>query len=214
MTTLTATARRVRRRLGRASDALSRLGERLGLAPLIYHPGVMYSFDRLAQESAPGFASRLFEVFGPVRYLDVGAAAGRFTECLRGTGATVDGCEHSRWGRILAGRRGIDLAPFDLTRSPAGPMRDYDVAFCLEVAEHVTPELGRNLVGYLTNAPTVVFTAASPGQGGRGHINEQPKTSGEPSSPGSGTAATLSWKRNSAPRRVRRWPAGGCWPIS
>ena len=49
-----------------------------------------------------------------------------------------------------------------------------DVAYSFEVAEHLPPNLGTRLVRFLLEtAPTVVFTAAHPGQGGQGHINEQ-----------------------------------------
>jgi hypothetical protein len=44
------------------------------------------------------------------------------------------------------------------------------------VAEHLPPELGDALVAFLGGlGPRVLFTAAAPGQGGQGHINEQPR---------------------------------------
>lgn len=50
----------------------------------------------------------------------------------------------------------------------------FDLAICIEVAEHITPEAGRRLIGFLTQRSDVVlFSAAVPGQGGTGHINEQ-----------------------------------------
>jgi hypothetical protein len=49
------------------------------------------------------------------------------------------------------------------------------VAYCFEVAEHVLAEFADALVSLLAKtAPIVVFTAAPPGQGGSGHVNEQP----------------------------------------
>jgi hypothetical protein len=49
-----------------------------------------------------------------------------------------------------------------------------DVAYCIEVAEHMPADLGERLVAFLGGAaPLVMFTAAHPGQGGQGHINEQ-----------------------------------------
>lgn len=168
-------ANRARRQARDASDAISRYGERHDLPVLVYHPGIMYIFDWYARRNAPGFAQRLFATFGPVRYLDVGAGTGRFADALRDLGASADACERSRVGRMLATTRGGKIMPFDLTRETPGPIGDYDVAFCLEVAEHVTPELGDRLVAYLARFPIVVFTAAHPGQGGTGHINEQPK---------------------------------------
>jgi len=52
--------------------------------------------------------------------------------------------------------------------------RKYDVAVCLEVAEHLSPRRGPSLVTELCLASDlVIFSAAVPGQGGVGHINEQ-----------------------------------------
>lgn len=65
--------------------------------------------------------------------------------------------------------------PVDLNRPPrAAAIGSFDLAICLEVAEHLTPASAENLVEFLTGlAPNVLFGAAIPGQGGRGHINEQ-----------------------------------------
>lgn len=50
----------------------------------------------------------------------------------------------------------------------------FDLAVSLEVAEHLLPENGDHLVQQLTlAAPMVLFSAAIPGQGGTGHVNEQ-----------------------------------------
>jgi hypothetical protein len=52
--------------------------------------------------------------------------------------------------------------------------REYDLAVCLEVAEHVSDKNSRQLVESLTSAaPVILFSAAIPGQGGVHHINEQ-----------------------------------------
>jgi hypothetical protein len=49
-----------------------------------------------------------------------------------------------------------------------------DIACCFEVAEHLAPDLGDRLVAFLCGlGATIIFTAAPPGQGGDGHINEQ-----------------------------------------
>jgi len=53
--------------------------------------------------------------------------------------------------------------------------RQFDLAQCLEVAEHLPPSRAPTLVDDLTaHAPVVLFSAAPPGQGGEHHINEQP----------------------------------------
>lgn len=63
----------------------------------------------------------------------------------------------------------VDLGqPFDLGRR-------FDVAVCLEVAEHLPPERADGFVADLCRlAPTVVFSAAMPRQGGVGHVNLEP----------------------------------------
>lgn len=52
--------------------------------------------------------------------------------------------------------------------------RRFDLAICLEVAEHLPPERAEGLVLWLTRlADCVLFSAAIPGQGGRGHRGER-----------------------------------------
>lgn len=52
--------------------------------------------------------------------------------------------------------------------------RTFDLAACLEVAEHLAEEHAGRLVDLLTAASEVVlFSAAIPGQGGQGHVNEK-----------------------------------------
>ena len=51
----------------------------------------------------------------------------------------------------------------------------YDLALCIEVAEHLQPEYAETLVDNVTRSARVVFwSAAHPGQGGTCHYNEQP----------------------------------------
>ncbi|MEO8182836.1 MAG: methyltransferase domain-containing protein [Deltaproteobacteria bacterium] len=52
--------------------------------------------------------------------------------------------------------------------------RRFDLALCLEVAEHFGDEYADKLVDALTRcADSICFSAAVPGQGGYGHVNEQ-----------------------------------------
>src|SRR5262249_3367303 len=70
----------------------------------------------------------------------------------------------------------VDPAHFraaDLSR-PIVLTRSFDLAICLEVAEHLPPTSAGPLVRTLTAAASpVLFSAALPGQGGTAHINEQ-----------------------------------------
>jgi len=64
-----------------------------------------------------------------------------------------------------------------LTRDVANPVqfdRTFDLAVCLEVAEHLPESRAYGLVTDLTSmAPCVLFSAALPGQAGTHHMNEQ-----------------------------------------
>lgn len=65
------------------------------------------------------------------------------------------------------------FTPVDLNQ-PLSVGRRYDLALSLEVAEHLQPGRGDGHVDQLTRlAPVVLFSAAVPGQGGTGHVNEQ-----------------------------------------
>jgi len=54
------------------------------------------------------------------------------------------------------------------------PRRTSDLSICLEVAEHLPAPTGEHLVQALTRTSDfILFSAAIPGQGGKGHVNEQ-----------------------------------------
>jgi len=155
----------------------SRLGERQGWARLVYNPLTMWSYHRLARADAGPVMAAVREVFPAARELvDVGAGSGAYAAAAARRGASVVALERSRAGRALASAQRVRSAPFDLG-APAPAPRRADLAYCFEVAEHLPPELGDRLVTFLAaSAPTVVFTAAHPGQGGYGHVNEQPQS--------------------------------------
>ena len=163
------------RRLG---SLLADVGDRWSIPWLSYNPANFLWWHGAELSSAPAVARILDTTFPDAkRFADVGAGTGVFAAALARRGREVLACERDPFGRWLARRQGLDAVPFDLSRRPptafAAPV---DVAFCFEVAEHLPPELGDRLVAFLSVlAPTIVFTAALPGQGGRGHLNEQPR---------------------------------------
>jgi len=62
----------------------------------------------------------------------------------------------------------------NLADPPAVAMR-YDLAICLEVGEHLPAHSAPRLIKFPTDLSDIIlFSAALPGQGGVGHINEQP----------------------------------------
>lgn len=106
--------------------------------------------------------------------LDVGCGVGSFLRAFseRGVGDIqgVDG-DYVPRGRLM-----IDPARFhghDLS-TPLDLGRRFDLVVSLEVAEHLPADRAGVFVANLCrHADVVVFSAAIPGQGGTGHVNEQ-----------------------------------------
>ncbi|MBF0249694.1 MAG: hypothetical protein HQL35_03580 [Alphaproteobacteria bacterium] len=115
------------------------------------------------------------DVFRPKSVVDFGCALGGWLMAWKNNGVeTVQGIDGDYVDlNALLIERG-EFLPADLSR-PVKLPECYDVAQSVEVAEHLPRASARVLVeGLCTRAPVVLFSAAPPGQGGRGHVNEQP----------------------------------------
>jgi SAM-dependent methyltransferase len=136
----------------------------------------MLQYHRMALVDAPAVVSAILATFPDRRSIaDVGCGSGAFAAEFRRRGRSVVACEHAVGGRFVARLQGVEVSRFDLDRVPPATLpSDLQLVYCFEVAEHCTPAQGQRLVEFLAKlAPAVVFSAASPGQGGLGHINEQ-----------------------------------------
>jgi SAM-dependent methyltransferase len=157
---------------------VARLGELLGNEWLTYNPLYFRDVNSRSVADAPAVMRALETHFPDAqRLIDVGAGTGAHSAEAQRRGKTVIACEHSATGRRAAARQGVRCSPFDLERDPPVQLSErFDLAFSFEVAEHLPEPLGLRLVSFLSScAPLVVFSAAQPGQGGTGHVNEQPK---------------------------------------
>ncbi|MBK5257938.1 MAG: class I SAM-dependent methyltransferase, partial [Vicinamibacteria bacterium] len=108
---------------------------------------------------------------------DFGCGTGAYVAEFRKRHVAAKGFEYSPIARRLAKDEfRVEVQPFDLaTFTGAGDT--FDLAMSFEVAEHLTPSMGHRLVEVCCqHAPLVVFSAASPGQPGQGHIHLQPKS--------------------------------------
>lgn len=106
--------------------------------------------------------------------IDVGCGEGWWLKEFKLNGvASVLGLDgHHMSGKAIA-LQPDEFKACDLSRPPARDQR-YDLALSLEVAEHLPASCAERFVGALVSlAPVVVFSAAIPGQGGVGHVNEQ-----------------------------------------
>jgi len=134
-------------------------------------------FHPFALHNAPKVVASLAKAFPHVRSIcDVGCGSGAFAAEFLRRGYRIVGCERSKKGIALTRSQGVECLSFDLRLQPAAPLHGpFDLVYCFEVGEHVAPPLDTNLVSFLSGlGRIVVFSAAPPGQGGIGHINEQP----------------------------------------
>ena len=127
-----------------------------------------------ARASARAVMPCLLELTSPRSVVDVGCGTGTWLSVARELGIDdvlgLDGeWVHAEALEIPADRfRAVDLAA-----APALARR-FDLALSLEVAEHLASAAAERFVGLLVaTAPLVAFSAAIPGQGGNGHLNEQ-----------------------------------------
>ncbi len=125
-----------------------------------------------AISSAGAVVPRLFELVQPARVIDVGCGEGHWLDAFAELGAEVIGLDGSY---VTSSTLGDRFVPHDLsTELPHHLAGRFDLALSLEVAEHLPPARAAGFVRDLCQlAPVVVFSAAIPGQGGTGHVNEQ-----------------------------------------
>lgn len=120
-----------------------------------------------AQMSAAKLVPQLYARYNPVTVVDVGAGEGWFAKVFQQEGATDVDTIDGPWSEA-----DLKIDFEDPTSYPRGLY--YDLAICLEVAEHVNEDYARPFIDWLsTLAKVIVFSAALPGQGGNGHVNEQ-----------------------------------------
>jgi SAM-dependent methyltransferase len=108
--------------------------------------------------------------------LDIGCATGHWLSQFEKEGLEIFGLEGSdaAFKNLLVDPKTVKH--FDL-RTKHTEKYDVDLVLSIEVAEHIEPAFAPNYVDVLTShsAKNIVMTAAPPGQGGEGHVNEQPK---------------------------------------
>lgn len=118
--------------------------------------------------SAATVVPKLHEIFEPSSVVDVGCGEGHWGKVFEELGAEVVGLDGSAPEPVISMRQA------DLSEGVPDDLGCFDLALCLEVAEHLPESSAADLVdGLCRLSPVVVFSAAVPGQGGTGHLNEQ-----------------------------------------
>lgn len=106
--------------------------------------------------------------------VDVGCGIGCWAGQFLSHGASVIGVDGDWVDRTSLRIPETCFLPRDLSNQLRLNDR-FDLAVCIEVAEHLPPDRASSLIEDLVGlAPCVLFSAAVPDQGGTGHLNEQP----------------------------------------
>ena len=120
----------------------------------------------------------IYVTFEPKSVIDLGCGAGFLLERLRSQGVSkiygIDGSKDATnsWPEhmqdVLEVKNLMDFKP----------QERYDVAICMEVAEHIPKDKSLKLVTKVADSSKkfIWWTAAPPGQGGTGHITLKPIT--------------------------------------
>jgi SAM-dependent methyltransferase len=131
--------------------------------------------DRIQNPVYEALADALYARLRPRSVVDVGCGTGFLLARFAMRGATIRGLEGSRHAIALS-PVADSITRCNLERGVPRVGR-FDLCLCIEVAEHLPARTARMLVRGLTAlSDVVVFTAATPGQGGAHHINLRPRS--------------------------------------
>jgi len=125
--------------------------------------------------SATNIVPRVLDLVAAKSVVDIGCARGHWLAAFQKCGISdIVGTDGDYVNRNELAIPLESFIPVDLSTGIIPIRRRFDLAICLEVAEHLPQASAANLVDSLTAlSPVVMFSAAVPGQGGEHHINEQ-----------------------------------------
>ena len=143
-------------------------------APVEYGASFFEKVADGSRRSAEEVAELVVSLFAPDSIVDVGGGTGLWAAAFLERGVrkvlAVDGPWVPKDARAVSPEH---FHEHDLS-TPLRLDTAFDLAMSLEAAEHVPENAAPDLVQSLTDlAPIVLFSAALPGQGGDGHINER-----------------------------------------
>jgi SAM-dependent methyltransferase len=143
------------------------------MTALLYPAGFYDNRRAHTAHAARRVLAALPEALPRVAVADIGCGTGTWLAAALEAGAgSAFGIEGDWVAPEMLDDPAIAFAPRDLEQRFTGPR--VDLVLSLEVAEHLTPGRAESFVADLVAvAPAVLFSAAIPGQGGVGHLNEQ-----------------------------------------
>jgi cyclopropane fatty-acyl-phospholipid synthase-like methyltransferase len=142
-----------------------------------YYVNGYESIRELHERSCDVIAQSVKEYLNPATVLEVGCGNGALLAALSKYDLCARGVENSAAALRLCHERGLMVDRLDLESiTETTDIGVHDVVISVEVAEHL-PETSADMYVDLLCRSTgklLIFTAATPGQGGVDHVNEQP----------------------------------------
>lgn len=118
----------------------------------------------------------IYDILKPDSVVDIGCGLGTFLHVFKQCGAKEIMGLDGPWINKEKLSQYLDKDSFQIVNlhEPIRLQKKYDLAICLEVAEHIAPESADIIVESLVSlSKTILFSAAVPFQGGQNHLNEQ-----------------------------------------
>ena len=141
----------------------------------IYNSSFFEDQPRASRSSAAIVVPVIDDIVHPDSVLDVGCGAGTWLAEWLNLGVTdILGVDGDYVEEKVLQIESAKFIPADL-RQPLSLDRKFDLVQSLETAEHLDWKYADLFVESLVNhGDVILFSAAIPGQGGTGHVNEQP----------------------------------------
>jgi hypothetical protein len=142
----------------------------------IYTPEFFEKINDWSYTSAQHTIGYLLSSIGfiPQSIIDIGGGSGAFAAAFYDIGIKDITVLDGDWVKDTRLYLPEHCYVFHDLKKPYFPNRKYDLAICCEVAEHLPHRCADTLVDTVCRCADIcLWSAAVPGQGGDGHINEQ-----------------------------------------
>lgn len=140
-----------------------------------YDPAFFSERDRFTRRSAEIVVPLILDLYPADTMIDVGCGVGTWASVFESHGVKAWGVDGDEVRQDLLQIRNFQRHDLEDPASLGWKLqRRFDLALSLEVAEHLSPGAAEGFIASLVSlAPTVVFSAAIPGQGGAHHVHER-----------------------------------------
>jgi SAM-dependent methyltransferase len=161
--------------LGQILELIARVTVKSASHQEIYDKRYNNFLEAATSASTGPMAATIARIFKPNSVVDVGCGTGALLAQLKQNGLEVTGLEYSDAGIARCREREVPVLKFDLETTEEAIQGKWDITVSFEVAEHLPESLADNYVRVISQfSPVVIISAATVGQGGKDHVNEQP----------------------------------------